>query len=397
MTRLVPFLFALLAVACTRPADPPARPPLEAGAARLVARAQAALEAGAFATGLTLADSAIARAPGAPEPYFVRGRLRYELGRLDEARADYERVLRLAPDYEGAWHNLGNVAFRRRWFREAVRAYRREAETHPAARPWHGLGGAYETLGRADSARLAYERALTLDPGYAPAHAALADWYLREGDDAQALSHARAALDAAPGDPAARARLGMLLVRTGDPAGAVPLLRAAVDARPWDYGAWFNLGRGLQALGDPSAPAVLARADSVRAEQAAVERLRREARTSPDNLAKQVELADALRRSGRLDKALQTYHVALSLRPGNLPLLNNLGTLYLQRGDTTEALARYRDVLRQDSTYAETWLNLALHYARTGHRKAAEDALRKAFDYGRDNPVVQRFRRRMGR
>ncbi|RMF63231.1 MAG: tetratricopeptide repeat protein [Bacteroidetes bacterium] len=364
-------------------------------AQRLIRQAQEALERGHYAAGLDLANRAIEQAPASPVPYLLRGRLAFELGRLDQARADYERVLALAPDYEGAWHNLGNVAFRQRRYREALRCYRNELAHHPAARPWHGLGGTYEVLGQADSARWAYTRALAEDPGYAPAHAALADRYQREGDFETALRHARAALEQAPDDLAYQYRVGLMLVRTGRPDEALPLLRSVVERQPWHYGAWFNLGQALQQLGDPSAGEVLARAEAVRAEQAVVERLEREARTSPESFAKQVELADALRRSGRLADALQVYHRALSLHPGHLGLLNNLATLYLQQGDTTEALARYRDILRQDSTFAETWLNLGLHYARTGRTRAAEAALRKAFRYGADNPAVQAVRQRL--
>lgn len=371
--------------------------PLSPSAARLVAEAQQALDRKMYTVGLALADSAVAAAPAAPEPYVIRGLLAFELGRMEQARHDYERALRLAPDRAGIRHNLGNVAFRQRRFREALRYYREELERHPAPRPWHALGGAYETLGRADSARWAYEQALRLDSAYAPAHAALADWHQREGEFDAALRHARAALRRLPDDVDARARVGLLLVQSGRYEEAVPLLRSVVERQPWRYGAWFNLGQALQRLGREDARETLARAEQVRAEQAVVERLEREARTSPESFTKQVELADALRRSGRLEEAMATYHRALSLRPDHLGLQNNLATLYLQLGDTTEALARYRDILRQDSTFAETWLNLGLHYARTGRRTEAEAAWQKAVTYGADNPTIQAMRNRLRR
>lgn len=54
-------------------------------------------------------------------------------------------------------------------------------------------GAAYQTKGMPVQAIEAYNRALGLDPGRGEVHVRLADLYLRKGDSAQAIEHARAA------------------------------------------------------------------------------------------------------------------------------------------------------------------------------------------------------------
>ncbi len=359
-------------------------------------QATEALHRRAFLTGLALTDSAAQYEPDHPDVHFIRGRLFFELGRMDEAGEAYRAVLALQPDYEGAWHNLGNVAFRQKQYQKALGHYRKEASLHDAPNPWHGMGGTFWTLGQADSARWAYERAVSADPGYAPAYASLADWYESEGAFDEALRYARHALERDPENLDNQYKVGALLFRAGQYEEAVAQLHPVIEARPWNYSALFNLGQALQRLGRrEEAERYLAQANQVRTEQAEVERLHRTARDQPANFQHQIAYANALRRTGRLPEALNTYHVALSIRPENLALQNNVATLYLQQGDSTEALTRYRYILRRDSTFAETWLNLGLHYARTGRMEAAREAWKKAFTYGPDHPAVQAFRKQM--
>ena len=58
------------------------------------------------------------------------------------------------------------------------------------------------------------------------------------------------------------------------------------------------------------------------------------------------------------------------------------------QGDTASAVNRYHQVLGQDSTVVEIWINLCQIYARSGQRHEALEALAKAKRYGQDNPRV---------
>ena len=372
--------------------------PLSPVAERFVQQARQALADREYAQGLAWADSAIAHAPFAADGYFVQGLLWFESMRLDKAEASYRKAQRMQADYPGLAHNLGNVAFSQKRYRAALAYYAREAERSEDPNPWHGLGATHETLGDNAEAREAYEQALAMDPDYAPAHGALAAWHEREGDFRTALAHAEQALtlDAAHYDY--RYRVGSLLRRTGKPGDALPHLRAVLDAQPWNHQAAFALGQSLRDLGRlDEATRILERADPLRAEQQDVERYRDEARLLPEDFQAQLTYADALRRSGRLEDALNAYHIALNLRPDNLALKTNIATLYAQTGQPAEAEALFNEVLGRDSTHAEAWVNLGLLHLRAGQADKANAALRRAFLYGEGNPAVEQVRERLRR
>ena len=70
---------------------------------------------------LTAVDEAVRLAPANPEVHNMRGMALARLGREDEARAAYERVLTLDPHHTHALNNLGALDARRRPVRAAER------------------------------------------------------------------------------------------------------------------------------------------------------------------------------------------------------------------------------------------------------------------------------------
>ena len=320
-------------------------------AASCLEQAAKALHSGAFLSGLAHADSARRLAPKSPDAHFLRGRLLFEMGYMEKAREAYKAALDLQRDYEGAWHTVGNIAFQLRQYPQALACYRHEASLRNAPMPWHGMGGTFVALGLAESARWAYQKAMAADPGYAPVYAGLADLHQTDGAYEEALRYARLASTLSPENVDFRYKVGAYLVRTGDYEGAATHLRPITESHPWKYGALFNLGRALGHLGrQEESERFLAQAEQARAEQAVVEMQGRRVRNVPTDFSARISFAQALRQSGRFAEALRAYDVALSLRPNNLALRNNVATLYLERGDTTEALSRYYHVLQQDST-----------------------------------------------
>ena len=360
-----------------------------------LAEGQRALDAGRYADGLRAADRLDALAPTLPEAALLRGRLHASAGQLDEAAAAYKRALRRDPELQGVRHNLGNLAFEGQRYIEAVRWYRAEAERFDAARPWHGLGGAYTALGRADSARFAFERAIARDSNYAPARVSLAEWHEANGDMMEALTLLEPELVRRPDDPDLGYRVGVLRERVGDAEGAELLLRRVVEAEPWNYGAALSLGRALQQQGDPEAQVFFDLAAAVREEQAVVEGLERQVRATPGDLARRVALADAYRRTGRLRDALEAYRVALGQRPENASLLTNVGVLLLQLGAPDGGVSYLRRAVASDSTFGPAWLNLWTHYERTGEIEQAEAAFEQVRRYAPDYPAMQALERRL--
>ncbi len=361
-----------------------------------ISEAQKALGARQYLDGLALADSAIQNNPDLPEAHFLRGRILYEVGRVDDAVTAFESVLTLSPGFPGVHHNLGNAAFYQSRFRDALEHFSVEASEHPAARSWHAVGGTYWSLGVADSALLAYEKAESLDGNYAPGLASLSDWYESDGNFAIALEYASRALELEPENAAYLYKVGSLQIRERQYEKGIKTLAAVVAQEPWNHSAELGIGQALQALGEmDQGKEHIVKANKLREVQMGVDRTRRVAKRQADNFQVQLDYATALKRSNRLEEAIAQFEVARTLRPNNLGLRNNIATLHLQLDREGEALSRYRSIIDDDSTFAEAWLNLALYFGRKGDVARADSAMSRAVRFGQDNARVTEMVRRL--
>jgi predicted Zn-dependent protease len=92
------------------------------------------------------------------------------------------------------------------------------------------LGMIYEHDKRFDLAREAYERALTEDLSYYPAHSHLAELQLKAGDTTAALTEMDLAVQLQPDDAALRYSYAVLLVQAGRDADAAHQLMKSIAA-----------------------------------------------------------------------------------------------------------------------------------------------------------------------
>jgi arylsulfatase A-like enzyme/Flp pilus assembly protein TadD len=122
-------------------------------------------EAGNAAAAAKSYEEAIAAGSLDPDVYNDLGVLYVELGRIDDARAMFNRLLKFDPTSAGAWNNLGILAMNTRDNAAAADAFRRAIEADPSyGEAWHGLGAAlvdHDPGGAVD----AWRHAVELMPG----------------------------------------------------------------------------------------------------------------------------------------------------------------------------------------------------------------------------------------
>ena len=87
---------------------------------------------------------------------------------------------------------------------------------------------------------------------------------------------------------------------------------------------------------------------------------------------------NALAMSGRAREAISDYERALSLRPGDPVVLNNLGNVLQQDGQVQRAIEVYRQTLSIRPDYAGPWSNLGKALEDLGELEQAIEAYRKA-------------------
>lgn len=134
-----------------------------------------------------------------PELQVALGIAYFHAGRLDEARAAFQRALALDESMAAAHNGIGRVCYHTGTPQAAVAAYARAIALDPHyIDPVYGLGILYSAqLGDYANAVAAFERGLAHNPGNAFLTASLGSTYARMGrfDEALALLHEAEGLD----------------------------------------------------------------------------------------------------------------------------------------------------------------------------------------------------------
>lgn len=199
----------------------------------------------------------------------------HQAGRLDQAGAIYEEILRAVPDHPDALHMAGVLAHQRGNHRQAVELIGKAVAGHASGPAYTNLGTALAALGRDEEAVAAFRSALGLEPG-----------------NVKAL-----------------AGLGKLLRTLGRPAEAMPVYGQWLQLKPDSVDAHAQCGLTLQALGD---------------RVAAVAHYRRALVLKPDYAEVHNNLGMALKDLGQLDEALNHFRTCLALQPDLLEAHSNL-------------------------------------------------------------------------
>ena len=197
--------------------DAPARD--QATPAWLTRMGQALAAAGDLATSRDLLTAAVESAVGDPEPLNELGVVLLRLGRADEARRAFERLLDADPSAAGTWYNLGLLEMGANRPVEAAAAFRRAVETAPGnVDAWRGLGAA---VAASDPARAveAWQRVVELEPRDFDTLFNLGVLLTETGRPAEARPHLRRFLAEAPPDRYARdlPRVRAMLARVDNP------------------------------------------------------------------------------------------------------------------------------------------------------------------------------------
>jgi len=273
-------------------------------------------------------------ASGEAERLVARATAAMGAGRLAEAVAALERLVRVRPDFAAAHSDLGTLLGRLGRGEDAVAAFRRAVALDPGfARAWSNLGNILKDLGQGAEAVAAHRRAVALEPGLAEAWSNLGAALKGQGDLDEAVAAYRQALALRPGLADAWTNLGNALLAQGATDGAIDAQRKAIALRP-DYAeAHNNLGAALLAARDNEGAAA-AFAEAVR--------------LSPGHAEALSSLGDALRRLGRAAEAAGACQQAVALSPGVAHAHFRLGLALKECGRIAEAIAAMRRAIAID-------------------------------------------------
>ena len=223
-------------------------------------------------------------------------------------------------------------------------------------------GVAFFQRGYLDPARVSFESAIRVNPGYAEAHYNLGTIYLNKKIPAEARKYFQQALQLQPDYPDALNNLGLLAAEEGNNDEASDYFKQALRQKP-------KYAIALQNLGN------LYRHQGRLAE--ALEILERALQVEPDDPELNYSAGMLYAQRNDVDRARVYLERALKLRPDYPEALNNLGVLDLRTGNLAEATVSFEKCLRVAPSFDQPYLNLARIYATKGDREKAVEVLRQ--------------------
>ncbi len=365
---------------------------IDPGVAALIFQAESAYRTGYYNAALTLSDSAITISPNVADIYFLRGRVFTKLARLVKAETSYLRVLQLEPNYQGAWFNIGTNSLRQDKLLAAISYYKKEQQTYPSATTMVQIGKIYADMGKVDSATYAYEKAIEIDTKNASAYMRLGHLYKDSGDITKAIKYTTSGVNLDPENLDYKYFMGSLLLLNGEPKASIPFFRSVTNKRAWHYWAHHNLGQAYFRIGSTAeGQRFMDKAKELQKGIQEVENWRNLANMNPDQFMLWVNLGNSLNNMGRMEEAKDAFLVALSLKPMNFALQNNIANLCLMIGDTNQAIVRYEAILSMDPELVDIWLNLGVVYASSGQVTEARQAWEKGLEFDSNNQTLKGY------
>ena len=241
-------------------------------------------------------------------------------------------------------NNLGTALQERKRYDEAIAHHERAIAIQPGYAPaYNNLGAALKAAGRTSEAVDRYKQALELKPDFASASYNLANALLEQGQAGASAAGFREALKSAPNSVEAHNNLGAALAAKGDAAGAIAEFRAAVAIDDRSAKAHRNLGNLLIDIG--------ARSEGLR-------HLERASALEPGGEAT-YDIGTILLEDQNFGAAAARFEAALKVRPDWAEAHNNLGIALASQGRIAEALTHFEQAVALNPSLDNARANLA--------------------------------------
>jgi protein O-GlcNAc transferase len=171
-------------------------------------------------------------------------------GKLDEAILWYQKAIKLNPNVDVPYNNLGNIFQDKGQLDEAIACYQNALDLNPNfTGAYYNLGDALQDKGQLDEAIALYQRAIALDPKFASAYNNLAIVLRNKGQIEEAIICCKKAIEIDPTLLNAMYNLGNALQENGQFDEAIACFHKVLRHDPDHIGAYTNLGHVFLSLG----------------------------------------------------------------------------------------------------------------------------------------------------
>lgn len=237
----------------------------------------------------------------------------HQSGRLDEAQALYERILRLDEANPNALNLLGMVHHAQGRFEHAIELITRAIAIAPRVAGFHNnLATVRLAQRRPIEAETALKQALSLQPDYVEAINNLGVSLMGQGKIDESMPLFAKAIQLRHAYPSARNNLGNALRARRMYTEAIACYRDALAIKPDHHESWSNLAIALLEMKDLSG---------------AEDACRKAISLKPDAVSPYYTLGLTYEEQGRTEDAAEQYRAVLRMRPGMKSLQFQLASL----------------------------------------------------------------------
>lgn len=240
--------------------------------------------------------------------WFDEGNQKFQAGDFAGARAAYEQVLKLKPNFIEAWSNLGAVLFNLQQYEDALTIFNTALDLNPDnPNLWFNRGFTLALLNRPQEANDSYEKCLQLKPDFINGwqNRGVVLCQLQRYDEA--IYSLEQALRLKPDLAEAWNHRGNALQHLGKYAEAIASYDQAIAHQPGYTDAWFN--RGVCLVNDRNYPEAIASLDQVIQQQ-------------PNYHPAWVVRGLALMHCQQPQEAIDCFDRALALQPNDVDVLS---------------------------------------------------------------------------
>lgn len=310
----------------------PGRKPLPLGWFALLGPLSIVLFVGFFEEAEVVKERSYAGSTVEARNHNTLGKRAFKEGNLQEAYAQFMTALKIQPDNGDAYLNLGILFQQTGKFDMAISHFQKALEFSPEQSGVinNNLGMVYGKLGRHDEAMAMFYKALETKGGQAGVHR----------------------------------NIGAGLMFRKDYAGAAAAFTRAIEQKPTVESSYWEMLQEAEHIVEDEADRVIIR-EALEAGIGVIDLTRFDAETieryalrDPKIADDYLNLAQALFKSGDIDKAIENCRTSISLQPGVSSAHNRLGIMLATRGDYAAAARAFGEALRLDPQNDEARSNL---------------------------------------
>ena len=266
-------------------------------------------------------------------------------GKTNEAISLYQKAIRLYPGYTDAYYNLAVALFKKGQTNEAISLYQEVIRLNPSyAYAYYNLGIVFDGEGKTDEAISLYQKAIHFNPVYADAYYNLGVALFKKSRTNEAISLYQKAIRLNPSYADAYYNLGIALFKKGQTDEAISQFQEAIRLNPDYTDAYYNLGVVFDGEGKTDE---------------AINLYQKVIRLNPSYADAYYNLGVALFKEGQTDEAISQFQEAIHLNPGYADAHNNLGVALFKKGQTDEAISQFQEAIRLNPDFTDARYNLA--------------------------------------